>query len=76
MSDTLLDAMHEALTAELLKRITDGTATASDLSVARQFLKDNGIDADANRAPKNSPLGQLTEKLPFDDDAVVPMFNR
>lgn len=41
-----------------------GEATASDLSVVRQFLKDNGIDSVPK---KGSPLDQLNRatNLPF-----------
>ena len=61
--DELLEALHGALAEEFLRRIKDGTATAADLSAARQFLKDNGIDA----APKQgSPMNNLMENLPFE----------
>lgn len=35
------------------------------LNVARQFLKDNGIES---RLTANSPLADLTESLPFPDE--------
>lgn len=60
-------AMHAALADALMKRIKDGTATAADLSVARQFLKDNAIQADP---VKGSPLGNLADSLPHFDDAL------
>jgi len=61
--DELLEMLHGALAEEFLRRIKDGTATAADLSAARQFLKDNGIDA----APKEgSPMNNLMENLPFE----------
>lgn len=37
-------ALHEALLQDLLTKIQGGTATAAELNVARQFLKDNGVD--------------------------------
>lgn len=59
----LLDTLHTAVIETLLEKIRNGTATAGDLGVARQFLKDNGIDV----ASKNSePLLRLSEVLPFD----------
>lgn len=58
----LLDALHGALADKLKAKILDGTATAADLSVARQFLKDNGIDAIAR---PGSPLDGLVKSLPF-----------
>ena len=57
-----LEGLHGALAKLLTERIASGTASAADLAVARQFLKDNGIDA----IPKEgSPLGDLVKALPF-----------
>ena len=44
------DELHGLLAQELINRIKTGEAKPADLSVARQFLKDNGIDAIANIA--------------------------
>ncbi len=56
-----LSELHKELAKTLLKRVKDGTATAADLSVARQFLKDNGIEA----VPREGkPLGELAKNLP------------
>ena len=53
----------------LLNRIKDGTATASDLAVARAILKDNNITV---KPVKGSPLGNLAASLPqFDDHDKV-----
>jgi hypothetical protein len=61
-SEEALDALHGAIAKALAERIKDGSATAADLAVARQFLKDNGIDA----VPKQSkPLKDLAASLPF-----------
>lgn len=57
-----LAALHDALAREMAKKLADGTATAADLGVIRQFLKDNGIDALPRRA---NGLGKLAEQLPF-----------
>lgn len=48
----------------LLKRIQDGSATASDLSVARALLRDNAIQA---KPVKGSPLGNLAKEIPTFD---------
>ena len=64
-SQDILEALHSSLATELSQRIKSGEATAADLSVARQFLKDNGIDAFATN---DSPLQQLVDSLPFDTD--------
>ena len=39
-----LSNLHGKLTDVLLERIRDPEVKASDLNVARQFLKDNNID--------------------------------
>lgn len=57
-----LDQLHTELAKELLKRVKDRTATAADLSAARQFLKDNNTTA---HATPNNPLGQLAGLVPF-----------
>ena len=70
MIDKKLKDLHAVLTDELLKRIKDPECKASDLNVARQFLKDNGIEA---IPVDNSPLKSLVDELPFEteDDIVL-----
>lgn len=58
----IMKNLHEALAQELLDRVNSGEATASDLSVVRQFLKDNGIDSVPK---KGDPLERLSHTLPF-----------
>ena len=53
MIDKNLKELHGVLAEQLLKRVKDPEAKASDLNVARQFLKDNGIEA---IPVDNSPL--------------------
>ncbi|CDN47576.1 hypothetical protein [Neorhizobium galegae] len=64
MSDLakIMADLHSALANELLERVNSKTATASDLSVVRQFLKDNGIDSVPK---KGDPLERLSHTLPF-----------
>lgn len=63
--DELFKQLHNALGAALLERIQSGEASPADLNVARQFLKDNGIDGTI----KNSqPLLNLAKVMPFDPD--------
>jgi hypothetical protein len=59
-----MDNLHEAVTQELLLRVRSGEATASELSVAVKFLKDNGASLDVIMA--DSPLANLLEGLPFE----------
>tara|TARA_B100000902_G_scaffold310290_1_gene299852 strand:+ start:2427 stop:2669 length:243 start_codon:yes stop_codon:yes gene_type:complete len=57
-----LGKLHEQLTEKLLERIRDPEVKASDLNVARQFLKDNNIDC----VPQdNNNMSKLAEELPF-----------
>lgn len=65
--DQLLEELHSEIAKTLLERIKTGEATAADLSVARQFLKDNGIDSIAF---KDSPVSNLAAVLPFSDPEV------
>tara|TARA_B100001287_G_C22483603_1_gene435575 strand:- start:424 stop:657 length:234 start_codon:yes stop_codon:yes gene_type:complete len=65
MIDEKLKELHGVLANELLKRVKDPEAKASDLNVARQFLKDNGIEA---IPVDNSPLKALVDELPFDTE--------
>jgi hypothetical protein len=60
------EALHEATVKELLKRVKSGTATAADLGVARQLLRDNGIDIGSDKQKR--PMLQLAEKLPFETE--------
>ena len=60
----ILEELHTETANTLLERIKAGEATAADLSVARQFLKDNGIDSVAFQ---DSPVSNLAAVLPFND---------
>lgn len=69
-STSALEALHNKLAETLSEMIdeVDGETkgAAAILNVARQFLKDNHVEA---RAAEGSPLGRLAEKLdehPFD----------
>ena len=60
----LMDTLHEVVTKELLARVQSGEATASELSVAVKFLKDNGASLDV--ITTESPMAHLLEGLPFE----------
>ena len=63
-----LTKLHEILTQKLLEKVQDPECKSADLNVARQFLKDNNIDA----VPVDgSPLEQLIEELPFDETRKI-----
>lgn len=59
-NEEVLSALHTALTADLLKRIESGEATAADLAVARGLLKDNHVTCIPT---DNSSIGELERKL-------------
>ena len=62
----VLNTLHLCLAKELLGKIQSGEAKAGDLNVARQFLKDNGIEC---IPVENNPMEELMNNLP-DLDAV------
>ena len=62
-----LELLHNELAEELLNKVRSGEASASELNVCRQFLKDNGIEG---LPVDNSPLKSLVEELPFDEEEV------
>ena len=70
--EDIFDKLHDAVAVTLLEKIQSGEANASDLNVARQFLRDNGI---AGIPQENSPLKNLMDELPFTEDEVVKKFN-
>ena len=61
-SKKAMEELHGALAKALAERISAGEATAADLAVARQFLKDNGVDAIPT---DGNGLGKLAQELPF-----------
>ena len=63
MSDTKLRELHGILAEKLLEKVKDPECKSADLNVARQFLRDNGIDAVPT---EGSPLQKLADELPFD----------
>jgi hypothetical protein len=71
-TDELLSLLHGEMAKVLLEKVRSGEVTAAELNVARQFLKDNGIDA----IPKEgSPLGNLADELPFTSAEEPNLYN-
>ena len=64
----VLETLHECLAKELLGKIKSGEAKAGDLNVARQFLKDNGIEC---IPVENNPMEELMNNLP-DLETIPP----
>ena len=51
-----LNNLHDVLTDVLLDKVKSADAKAGDLNVARQFLKDNGIECIATQGSKMEDL--------------------
>ena len=64
----LLEQLHLVLAQELLDKVKSGDAKAGDLNVARQFLKDNGIEC---IPVENNPMTELMNNLP--DLETIPI---
>ena len=72
MSDTKLRELHGILAQKLLEKVKDPECKSADLNVARQFLRDNGIDAVPT---EDSPLQQLIDEMPFNETPKVILKN-
>ena len=68
MDKTILDELHDTVAKDLLDRIKSGEASASELSVAVKFLKDNNATLDVITA--NSPMSNLLDALPFESEEL------
>ena len=64
----LLKTIHYELAKHILDLIKSGEAKAGDLNVARQFLKDNGIECNP---VENNPIEDLMTNLP-DLETIPP----
>jgi hypothetical protein len=77
MSNKQLSDLHAALATVLAEQIhikdENGKANAAILNVARQLLKDCGIDGDIREVKE---LQVLAEELPFDEDDTVVKFRK
>ena len=68
MGRNILDDLHDSVAKDLLNRISSGEASASELSVAVKFLKDNNATLDVITA--ESPMGNLLDALPFETEEL------
>ena len=59
-----LSELHGQLARVMQKRLASGEATASDLSVIRQFLRDNGISCAGTMNADMAALSQTLESIP------------
>jgi hypothetical protein len=68
MNKQTLEQIHSALAEALLQKIKDGSASSSELNVARQFLKDNSIDCVVDASV---PMLNLANIMPFDEEEAA-----
>ena len=68
MDKKILDELQDCVARDLLAKVKSGEATASELSVATKFLKDNGAVNEV--ISTESPIGNLLEALPFDQKEI------
>jgi hypothetical protein len=67
--DPIAKELHKALLDELLRRIREGSAVPSDLNVARQFLKDNGLELMVNTPkPAEHPIVERLNTYDWEGD--------
>ena len=64
----IMKTLHYELAKDLLDKVRSGEAKAGDLNVARQFLKDNGIEC---IPVENNPMEDLMNNLP-DLETIPP----
>ena len=64
----IMKTLHYELAKDLLDKVRSGEAKAGDLNVARQFLKDNGIEC---IPVENNPMEDLMNNLP-DLESIPP----
>ena len=65
-TEELLGKLHDAVAKTLLAKVQSGEATPAEINAAIKFLKDNGIEAIAE---KGDVMDKLALALPkFDDD--------
>jgi hypothetical protein len=68
-SNSALDALHGVLAEHFSAMLKSPEGLkAADLNVIRQFLKDNGIDAQKSDRPDDPFNNLVTQALPFMDD--------
>jgi len=57
-----LQKIWDLLLSTLIERLESGECTTQDLNIARQLLKDHGINVDK---PEETQLASLNQILPF-----------
>tara|TARA_R100001594_G_scaffold147427_1_gene200391 strand:+ start:2520 stop:2750 length:231 start_codon:yes stop_codon:yes gene_type:complete len=64
-----LELLWELLTDSLIQRMRSGEATAQDLGIVRQLLKDHDLNVDASEEGPIAELGELIAMpYPLEDE--------
>jgi len=71
-TNELLSQLHDDLASHLKNKLDDGSISAAELNILRQFLKDNQIQA---KPVEGTPFGELARALP-DIENVVKLHPR
>ena len=58
----ILEELHLQIAEDLLERVQSGEATASEISIAVKFLKDNNVTVEIE---ESEPMINLAKTLPF-----------
>lgn len=79
--NALMEALHGATVQLLIERIQAKDASAADLQVARNLLKDSGICADPSALEPDAegyrdPIAGLAEAVKELEKEEVPDFNK
>jgi len=67
-ANELLSQLHADLAEHLKGKLDDGTISAAELGILRQFLKDNQITA---QPVEGTPFGDLAKALPDIENVVT-----
>ena len=67
-----LASLHGCFALHLMERLKSGDATASDLNVIRQFLKDNNINCAGEQSDTMKELAASLPEFDFEDESFAP----
>jgi hypothetical protein len=67
-TEARVDLLADALLDDLLKRVSDGTATAAEKKLAYDYVKDCGVKLVIGEKTK---AGELSRKLPFPEGVTI-----
>lgn len=70
-SEEKLGELHGVMAQAMIDRVQSGEATAADLKVMVDFLKNNGITAQASKNPLLEALTQQVADMGLPTDADV-----